>query len=386
MRGMRICITIFRHAETGGIERYLNYLARHLCERGHAVEVLCTAHAEPSHPGVRFVPLRAFGFGKAGRLMAFARAVERHIAAQPYDVVLGLDKTWSQDVIRLGGGLHRTFLEQMHEGQLPLRLRARDRASLEIQQRAFAPGACRRIIVNSKMVQAELMAQYPVAGEAVQVIYNGTDLDRFHPARRETGGRALRNELGVSDTAPVYLFLGNGFARKGLDLALTAFAQLAPRQPQAQLFVVGTDEELSHYQQEAVRLGLGARAHFLGARCEVENCYAAADVFVLPTRYDPFANATVEALASGLPVLTTRSNGGGELVTPGIEGEVFDYREGAERLAGLMHDWASPARLQAGRIAARHRAEQHPIQAKMAEAERLLLQVAEEKSRQNRIP
>src|SRR6185295_18991211 len=109
---MRLALTHLRHARTGGTERYLNGLAGFLAARGHEVTIVCRSHAAPPHPAVRFETLRGLALGGAWRTWSFARAVERHVtehgaesalAGRRYDLVVGLGRTWTQDVLRLGG-------------------------------------------------------------------------------------------------------------------------------------------------------------------------------------------------------------------------------------------------------------------------------------------
>ena len=186
---MRIALVHMRHAHTGGTERYLNHLAAHLAERGDEVHIVCRRHEEAPHPDVRFDVLRGPGLGKTWRMLTFARAVQRHVRRSPYDVVFGLGKTWTHDVIRLGGGLHGTFLRST-PGTRPWS--PRNRLALRIEARALAPGAYRRVVTNSDMVRRDVERVYGVPAERIETIRNGVDLERFHPRNREESGRRLR--------------------------------------------------------------------------------------------------------------------------------------------------------------------------------------------------
>ncbi|MEM7307785.1 MAG: glycosyltransferase family 4 protein [Planctomycetota bacterium] len=384
---MRIALVHMRHAHTGGTERYLNHLAAYLAAREHEVTVVCRSHEAPPDPRVRFEVLRELAVGSAWRMWAFARAVERHAAEGAYDVVFGLGKTWTHDAVRLGGGLHGTYLRLAHAETLsrPERLvgkgRLKHRAALRIEARALAPGAYHRVVANSRMVARDVSERYRVPAEALRVIHNGVDLERFHPRHRSGAGAALRAELGLDSSRLVVLFLGTGYGRKGLDVVLAAFAGLARARPEARLVVVGYDSARAAYEAQAERLGLGDAVRFLGGRRDPEACYGAADLYVLPTRYDPFANATLEALASGLPVLTSDANGGAELLSPGAEGEVVPVAGGADALLAGLERWADPDRRAAGARAARALAERHGIDAKLDETLAVLEEVAAAKAR-----
>ncbi len=361
---MKLALVHARSSWTGGTERYLAQLAAELVRRGHEVHVVCKTHRGEPVAGAHYRFLRAPALGGAWRLWAFARAVERHVDAEGYDLVVGLGKTWTHDVLRLGGGLHRTYLELAHVETLGpleklLRIdRPKHAVALAIEARALAPGAFRRVITNSEMVRRGVCARYGVRDEAVSVIYNGVDLTRFERARHASV--ELRRELELDEDGPIVLFLGTGYGRKGLALVLDAFPALLARHPHASLVVAGFDSAWMRYRERAKALGIDARARFLGGRSDPERLYALADVYVLPTRYDPFANTTLEALASGLPVITTTTNGASEILEPGLHGTILPHDAPPAALAAALLDWAPRERSRAARAPTRALAERFP--------------------------
>lgn len=380
---MRVALVHMRHAASGGTERYLNQLAEHLAASGWEVTVVCRSHVAPSRASIRFEVLRPVALGGAWRLWAFARAVERHLRERSYDVVLGLGKTWTHDVVRLGGGAHATYLERAHrDTQTPLERALgkgalKQRLALAAERRALAPGAYRRVIANSGMVARDVATRYAVPREAIEVIHNGVDLERFHPRRRAAQGAGLRAELGLDARDLAVLFLGTGYGRKGLDTLLEAFARVAAERPAARLVVAGYDSSRGRFEARARDLGLSERTRFLGGRSDPETCFAAADLYVLPTRYDPFANTTLEALASGVPVVTSHSNGAAELIENGVHGEVVPPAD-PTALAAALARWTESGRTEAAREPARSLAEHHPASRASQETEHVLRDVAGE--------
>ena len=317
-------------------------------------------------------------------MWTFARQVETFVRREPYDVVYGLGKTWTHDVLRLGGGCQATYLEKAHDATLTELERRRrkgawkHRLALRIEARALAPGAYARVITNSDMVKRDVMRRHGVRPDAVQTIYNGVDLERFHPRNRSTSGKALRRALGFSSRERIVLFLGTGYGRKGLDLLLDAFPGVHRRDANTRLVVVGFDSARGRYEARARELGIEDATRFLGGRTDAEACYGAADLYVLPTRYDPFANSTLEALASGLPVVTSSTNGGAELIEPGHQGDVVELQQGADALEAALIPWCDPERAAAGSSAARELAQRHGAPSKLAQTEALLESVAAE--------
>jgi UDP-glucose:(heptosyl)LPS alpha-1,3-glucosyltransferase len=353
-----------RQRGTGGTERYLSQIAAHLGNAGHAVTIVCRSHEDAPHAAVRFVVLRPLALGAAWRMWSFAQAVERHLRSVRYDVVFGLGKTWSHDVIRLGGGCHETYLELAHEATLRPTQWGGQRGSLKhrlavaIERRALRPGAYRHVITNSEMVRRDVCRRHHVPPDLVSVIYNGVDLERFHPRRKPMEGTAVRRSFGFGSQHFVVLFLGTGYGRKGLDVVLAAFPPFLAKYPQARLLVAGYDSAQTYFENQVERLGLAEHVAFAGGVRDTEAYFAAADLYVLPTRYDPFANTTLEAMASGVPAITTTQNGASEIMQHRVHGSILTGAS-TDDLTGELHWWTESGRAAAGGAAARRMAEQH---------------------------
>jgi UDP-glucose:(heptosyl)LPS alpha-1,3-glucosyltransferase len=279
-------------------------------------------------------------------MFSFARAVERHVLSSDYDVVVGLGKTWTHDVIRLGGGCHQTFLDQTPRRS---RLRVewlRNRCALMLEARGLARGAYTRVMTNSMMVKRDVMSRYNIPEKVITIVPNGVDVDRFHPRHKTDGGAMLRQQLGFDTSHIVLVFVGTGYQRKGLDRLMQVFPILRQQCPASRLLVVGHDSNLLRWQRQAESMGIASYIRFLGARRDPEICYGAGDLYVLPTRYDPFANATLEALASGLPVITTVHNGGCEVLEHGVHGTLMDNSDNPQTLLQALLPWLDRRRLQ----------------------------------------
>lgn len=173
------------------------------------------------------------------------------------------------------------------------------------------------------MVQREIAERFGLPEERLPVIYNAIDPDSFHPRLREAR-TSTRARAGIPADAVVFLLVGSGYARKGVGEALGALARLPPT---AHLVVVGRDRRERHYRRLARKLGVAPRVTFAGPQDDPKPWYGAADVFVLPTRYDALSNAVLEAMACGLPVITSTRCGAGELVTAHDAGTVCDARD-----------------------------------------------------------
>jgi UDP-glucose:(heptosyl)LPS alpha-1,3-glucosyltransferase len=299
----------------GGVERATAGLLAALAEHGHAVEVLSPG-PQPPIPGVSVRRLPVPPLPPAARLLAVAAAARVVVAAARWDVVQSHERTISQDVYRAGEGCHRAYLATL--GQPPGR-RLYHRLVLALEKRALTRTP--RIVAIARRGREEIGRWYGVGGSRVAVVYNGVDLERFHPRNRSAHRARALAEVDVAPDGFVLLFVGSGFERKGLASAVAALADLGD--PSSRLLVVGKGA-IARYREQALRRGVDGQVRWLGVRADTERWYAAADAFVLPTRYEPFGNAHLEALASGVPVIASERAGGAELIADGVSGAVVN--------------------------------------------------------------
>jgi UDP-glucose:(heptosyl)LPS alpha-1,3-glucosyltransferase len=242
-------------------------------------------------------------------------AAKRAIQGESWDAVLALGRTTGHTVYRAGGGSHLEFLRRCQPWKRWL-----DPAQwLHVAMDRHAVESARVVIANSQQAASALRRDY--RPRRVEVVYNGVDPARFRPDAQVRA--QVRAELGARE-GPVALFLGTGFHRKGLDRAIAALP------PGWTLWVAGAGRPW--VAPDHVR--------FLGAVREPERLLQSADVMLLPTRYDPFANATLEALASGIPAVTTSANGASEVLPEAswICDDVDSARRTLLELAERRHD------------------------------------------------
>ena len=341
---MRIALVCERFEPgAGGVESVACHLARELGRRGRAPTVVCRVQRGALPPGVSLELLRVPRFWQPLRVRRFsARAAA---VTESFDIVHGLARTRRQHIYRAGGGCHAAYMERAYARPGLHRLSPRHRAILGIEEAVLRdPGQL--IQCNSRMVAAELRARYAIPAERLVTLYNGVDTEHFRPDGHER--ERVRAELDLR--GPVALLAGSGFRRKGLDRALRGLSQSGV---EATLLVAGRDDARP-FRRLAARLGVADRVRFLGLRDDLPRLYAAADLFVLPTRYDAFANVCLEAMAAGLAVATTRANGAAELIEPAVNGFLYD-----DDFAPAFERLADPAKLRDVGRAARQTAEQH---------------------------
>ena len=298
MKVLVVCRPLVFH---GGVERATAGLLGALVAHGDDVHLLSPGH-DPALPGVTHHRLALPPSPPPLRPLVLAAAVARARRRGTWDVVQSHERTLSQDVYRAGEGCHRAWLEARgRRGR-----GAYNAVVLALERRVLTRTP--RIVAIARAGKAEIERYYGVAPARVHVVYNGVDAARFEAAARARA--AARAEAGLGDHAHALLFVGSGFERKGLATAIDALS----RMPDGHLMVIGKGD-VAPYRAQAEEGGIGARVAWLGARPDVERWYAAADVVVLPTSYEPFGNVHLEALAAGVPIVTTTRAGGAEIVT-----------------------------------------------------------------------
>lgn len=337
----RIAVIRQRYNPFGGAERFVERALGALRARGASVTLV--ARDWPQGASSDFIRVDPFHVGRVWRDRSFARAVCARLERESFDLVQSHERLCCCDVYRAGDGVHRQWLENRARvlgplGRLGMRLNPYHCYVLDAEREMFDSPRLRAVICNSRMVRDEIRRHFGVDEAKLHVVYNGVDLDAFHPRLRAEHRTAMRAKLGIAERATVHLFVGSGFERKGVDRALDALARLPDRT--ARLLIVGKDKAEGAMRRRAAALGIADRVQFAGGQPDVRPWYGAADCFVLPTLYDPFPNAALEALACGLPVVVSTQCGAAELVESGRNGFVCDALD-VDCLASVMTTVAS---------------------------------------------
>lgn len=355
---MKIAIVRQRYNPFGGAERFVERALGALAGEGAEVTLITRNWDGAPREGFKQITCdppysRLFG-GRAARDRSFATAAQAEMAKGGFDITQSHERIPGCMIFRAGDGVHAAWLAHRARVLGPLQRLSQQcapyhRYVLAAEREMFANPALRAVICNSQMVAEEISHFYGVDRSKLPVIYNGVDTTVFHPALADECRERTRAEAGIRADVPVLLFVGSGFERKGVPQLLRAAAQM--QSCATQIVIVGADRKLKAMQALASKLGLDKRVRFTGPLKDVRPWYGAADGFVLPTLYDPCPNAALEALACGLPLLTSTTCGAQEWVASGVNGWVVDAVDQPE-LARRLDDLAALA----GNTAARHAA------------------------------
>ncbi|PYK94833.1 MAG: hypothetical protein DME36_04225 [Verrucomicrobia bacterium] len=351
------------YSASGGAEAYLKRLGRGVVDLGHEAQLI-TSDDWPSNEW----PSGSIHHLRARSTIAFADEVEQLRPQIHCDVLMSLERVWRCDVYRAGDGVHRAWLQRRRKFELPLQqfvrgFNRKHRDLLLLEKSLWGERGASRVIANSEMVKNEIVDLYHYPADKIDIVRNGVPLEkfRFDPELREKA----REDLKLKPDQIALLFAGSGWERKGLRFAVKAMALCRNRK--MRLLVAGHGNPCFYKSK---------RVKFLGEIHDLVPIYAAADIFILPTIYDPFSNACLEALASGLPVITTHANGFSEVIEDGVHGTIVDLANDLLGLRDAIRFWSDLSRRALARSINAERASQFDISKNVEQTLVILLQAA----------
>lgn len=360
---MKIALIRQRYNAYGGAERFIERALLALDDHQHLTIDLIARSWQSAQLKGRVIACNPFYIGRTWRDWSFARHACRLVSKSGYDLVQSHERVACCDIYRAGDGVHAQWLENRARALGAASRWFQDlapwhRYTLAAERRLFASPRLKAVICNSRMVAQEIQRHFQIDAGRIHVIYNGVALDQFYPQPEYRA--ELRHALGVPDESLLFLFVGSGFQRKGVPVLLEAFARMSRTATRPVfLAVVGADRRAAVVQARAAALGISDRVFLPGPQAGIHKWYAAADCFVLPTLYDPFPNAVLEALACGLPVITSSQCGAAEILEDGRTGWSCDALN-VKRLTEIMSA-LDPKRCREMGAQARHLAERFPI-------------------------
>ncbi len=355
---LRIAFVIINANRHEGTSRAVLEVAERLATQGHQLDLWARTYENPS-PNVQWVRIAGPTRPEVLDFESFRMICDRRLPTHDYDIIHSAGPNTSVADVYTIQTVHpvkvREFspLRSVAETSVIRRFswRAYDDRVIAAEKRAYrneGPRGRKVFLPVSIGTRSELLAEYPNLGsrqppdavsqdsgfddreelerhsesacyvENIHVVPNGADLDRFTPANRSLHRSDVRREQGLADDDFVMVFSGGDWRRKGLDLALQAIAKVS--RPKIKLLVVGHDRAGDDVRRLSDELGLQDRVIFAGFRTDVHRYYAAGDLFLFPTAYEAFSLATIEAAASGLPVLMPDVSGASELIGCGTTG------------------------------------------------------------------
>jgi UDP-glucose:(heptosyl)LPS alpha-1,3-glucosyltransferase len=355
--------------QRGGAERYLVDLCTRMAGEGYEVHVYAEQwDVEDSR--IYFHPVRTIPFPKSLRLLSFAIRATKEIENGNYDITFGVGNTLKADILQPHGGVHwawfwRSLRVYDHPILWAVKFLGRVFSPKQwvsgwVEDAPYRAKRLRAIIAISDMVKQDMMHWYQIPEERITVVYNGVDIEHFHPRNRQYR-EEIRRRHGIGEEL-VILFVSNNFRMKGLGFLIRALAEVKKEDhPSLRLLVLGRDRK-EPYLRLAKKIGISEEVVFAGSTDEPEKYYGAADLLVHPTFYDACSLTVLEALASGLPVITTHCNGASGIITEGQEGFVISDPRDDQVLVEKISFFLNREKVERASIAARQLAESYSLE------------------------
>jgi len=363
-RKLKIAFVLDRYLPSRGGEIYFSWLAKELVSRGHEVHIFATIAEKIRGTEYQLHQIPVLRYPHSLRILSFLRNSARAIQQYDFDIIHGVGRTLAMNIFNPHGGVEKAYLKQEFSSItnrfyyvykfLKRYLSLQHYVKVWIQRRQYVNDKVRKIIAISPMVKEDIVRYYGVPEEKIAIVFNCVDLGRFHPKNRTIFRKAKREDLGIDDSALLLLFAGNNYRLKGLEPLLHALIYLKRwflNRPFS-LLIVGRGR-IGRYLGMARRLGVSDFTLFLGPVKGMEQYYAASDIYVHPTFYDSCSLTVLEALASGLPVITSRFNGAADVITSNKGGKILENPADVEDLAESIAFYFDEERRKEAQVVAR---------------------------------
>jgi UDP-glucose:(heptosyl)LPS alpha-1,3-glucosyltransferase len=391
---MKIALAIenfSRHG--GGAESYAVELAQTLIQ--NRWEVHLYGHSwdgTPPEAVFHVIPRLPKCVPPSFRIIDFAIRHRKMIAEVNFDVVLGFGNTITMNVYQSHGGVH--YLSSMRKIQaisnpvlrwlkyLAVFAAPKYYARAWIESAPFRHNPRPTIVAISDMVRNDMAAHFGVDRKTIRLVYNGIDLERFGTDQR-SGAEQLRQELGFENQV-LFLFMAYDFRKKGVRYLIEAAGELKERIGPGRFGVIIVGGHPSPSLTRLVeKLQLHDIVKFYGSTKHPEKFYDACDVFVLPTFYDACSLVVFEAMAAGLPTITTVFNGAAGIINRGVDGIVTNNPRNIGELTSAMEFFLTPENLESASIAARNKAAEYSLQENHRKMMEIFNEVAQECLKRN---
>lgn len=300
---MKLAFCLYRYFPYGGLQRDFLRIAKECVRRGHSVDVFTMRWEGDKDPDLNITVLPVNGWQNHTRAQHFVSKLESLFQKTQYDLIIGFNKMPGLDLYYAADTCYQAKANKKHG--LLYRLTPRYRHLVNYEAAVFNKKANTRIFLISQQQQAEFISFYQTQPERFYLLPPGIAKDRIAPSNAADLRTQTRDELGIKKNEYVLLMVGSGFKTKGLDRALIGLANL-PSEVKAhcRLFVVGKDHS-QPFLKQAHKLGIASQVSFLGGRDDVPRLLLAADLLLHPAYNENTGTVLLEAIISGLPVLTT---------------------------------------------------------------------------------
>ena len=329
----------------GGAETSTLQFLHHLMDRGVEVHVFTRSRPSPA-PGLHVHTVSGAAMVRTRSSVTFAHRVERMLRAGVYDVIHAISPCRGAHIYQPRGGTVAETIERnvalirsapgRRLKRYANRFNFKQRYMLALERQLFAQTDGPLVVAISNYVKDQLERHYQIPQARIRTVFNGVDADRTTEGRRAGHREAVRREFGIADDDYLVLLVAHNFRLKGVPNWIRALSILVKRGVKnIRSIVVGKGDSVRWYRL-ASAVGVADYLTFAGPSDRVNQFRHAADVMVHPTYYDPCSRVVLEAMAAGLPCVTTRWDGASEVIDPGRNGFVLEDPGDLNALAAVV--------------------------------------------------
>ncbi len=312
---LKIAYIVRKYSTLGGTEKHIFLISKKLAELGHKIFIICSKKEVASpNSNIKIINLPCNFPNRILKTYLFY-LLTKSINLNNYNVVQGAGKVVKHHIYRAGGGFHKLYLKFQKKRK---KISIYDKIVLKIEKEIFNPNNTNFVISVSNFVAKEIVKEFNFPQDRIVVLHNCIDTNIFKPKEEIINNKILK-----------CLFVANDYKLKGLENVLLALKNFK----NFKLKVIGNDNP-QYFKNLSHKLKINDKIEFLGSKKneELVRLYQESDLLIHPTYYDPFSNVCLEAMACGVPVITTKLNGVSEIIDNFKDGVIIDSPENIKQL------------------------------------------------------
>lgn len=331
---MKLAFVIFRYFPFGGLQRDMLEIAQAAQASGHHVSIFCSNWQGEKIPGIDVVEIKGSGFFNIAGVKNFIAAFQKKFRRDQFNLLVGFNKMPGLDVYFAGDSCfaHKAYSER----NWLYRLAPRSCLYLAYEHAVFAETSATQIFSLVASEQKQFVRYYATQHERFHVLPPGISAAHLACKSPRAARMALCHELGLSLDTKIIMCLGSGYKTKGVDISISAFAELTKiTADKIALVIVGKDDPYT-YRQQAAQAGIEQQVFFLGPRSPVGDLLRAADLLLHPARKELAGNVILEAMLCGVPVVASHHCGYAHYVVEQQMGELIPAKASPTAIAQLV--------------------------------------------------
>lgn len=321
----KIAVVVSKYGLVGGGEKFVLELTERIAsDRRYDVHVFANKW-RPQSNGITFHKIPIISFPKFLTTISFAWFANRKMAKMNFDIIHTHERIFHADIFTMHSVPHRFWVKEVRRKSMSLF----DYGTSWVEKSLINDGKCRMFLPVSGTTKEKFLREFRVDPGKVHVIHPGVDINRFNKLDRKACRYGIRKQFGIRETDAVVLFVSMNFELKGLDNLMAAMAMTKSKHPseKLKLLVVGKGNE-KKYGRLAQKSGIKNEVIFAGVwKDNIEQIYLASDIFAMPSGFDTFGMAVLEAMSASLPVIISDNVGAKDLVRDGINGFVVEKED-----------------------------------------------------------